>query len=50
MWNTTSFYTSIFKNCGECKMQLDSNGFNMIQNEWFNSCVNVDSSKNVRSL
>jgi hypothetical protein len=30
-------------------MQLHSNGFNT-QNEWFNSCANVDSSKDVKSL
>jgi hypothetical protein len=32
MWNLPSFlYTSISKNCGECKMQSMSNGFNNIQ-------------------
>jgi hypothetical protein len=35
MWNITSFYTSILRNFGECKMELDSN-------ELFNSCANVD--------
>jgi hypothetical protein len=24
MWNITGFYTFILRNCGECKMQLDS--------------------------
>jgi len=27
MWNITKVYIFIFKNYGECKMQLDSNGF-----------------------
>ncbi len=38
------------ENCGECKMQLMSNEFNSIQNEWFNSCVNVNSSKNAKKI
>jgi len=28
IWNITNFYTFIFENYDECKMQLDSNGFN----------------------
>jgi hypothetical protein len=30
-------------------MQLDSNGFNTFK-KWFNSCANVDSSRDLRSL
>jgi hypothetical protein len=45
MWIFTSFYASISKNCGECKIQLMSSGFNNIQNEWFDSYANVNSSK-----
>ncbi len=29
----SNFYTSISKNCGECKMQLINSGFNNIHNE-----------------
>jgi len=28
MWDLSSFYSSISKNCDECKMQLMNNGFN----------------------
>jgi len=45
MWDFPNFYTSISTNCGECQMQFMSSGFNNIQNEWFNSCANVNSSK-----
>jgi hypothetical protein len=31
MWNITSFCTFIEKHYGECKVQLDSNGFNMFK-------------------
>jgi hypothetical protein len=40
-----NFYTSISKKYVEGKMQLMSSGFNNIQNEWFNSCANVNSSR-----
>jgi hypothetical protein len=45
MWDLPSFYSSISKNCDECKIQLMNNGFNNIQSEWFNSCANVNNSK-----
>ncbi len=38
------------ENCGECKMQFMNNGFNNIQSEWFNSCVNVNSSKDAKKI
>ncbi len=28
------FYTSILRNCGGCKMQLDSNGFNTFKMDY----------------
>jgi len=31
-------------------MQLDNNGFNTFKINYFNSCANVDSSRDVRSL
>jgi hypothetical protein len=48
MWDFPNFYTSIFKKISECKMQLMNNGFNNIQNEWFNSWVNVNSLRDMR--
>jgi len=45
-----SFYTSILKNYGECKMQFMSSGFNNIQNEWFNSYANVSNSWNAKKF
>jgi len=30
MWDFPNFYTSISKNCSQCKMQLMSGGFNKI--------------------
>jgi hypothetical protein len=50
MWDFPNFYTSISKNCVKCKMQLMNSGFNDIQNEWFNSCVNVNSSKDAKKF
>jgi hypothetical protein len=50
MWNFLNFYTSISKSCDECKMQILSNGFNNIQIEWFNSCANVNSSKDANNI
>ncbi len=50
MWDFPSFYTSISKNYGECKMQFISNGFNNIQSEWFNSCADVNNLKNAKKL
>jgi hypothetical protein len=38
------------KNCGECKMQLMNSGFNNIQSEGFNSCENVNSSRNAKKI
>jgi len=48
MWNFQKLYTSISKNCAECKMQLMNTKFNNIQSEWFNSCVNVNDSKDAK--
>jgi len=48
MWNFQKLYTSISKNCGECEMQLVNTKFNNIQSEWFNSCVNVNHSKDAK--
>ncbi len=31
-------------------MQLMSNGFDNIQNEWFNSCANVNSLRNAKKF
>jgi hypothetical protein len=31
-------------------MQLMSSGFNNIQNEWFNSCVNVNNSRDAKKF
>jgi len=31
-------------------MQLMNNGFNNIQIEWFNSCANVNNSKNAKKI
>jgi len=50
MWNFLCFYTSISKSCGECKMQFMNNGFNIIQREWFSSCVNVNSSRDAKKI
>jgi len=48
MWDFPSFYTSFSKNCVECKIKFMNSGFNKIQNEWFNSCANVNSSKDAK--
>jgi hypothetical protein len=50
MWDFPNFYTSISKNYGECKMQFMNSGFNNIQNDWFNSCNDVDNSRNVKKF
>jgi hypothetical protein len=50
MWNFPNFYTSIKKNCGECKTQLMNRGFNNIQSEGFNSCENVNDSRNAKKF
>jgi hypothetical protein len=50
MWNFPNFYTSISKNCVECKIQFMSSEFNNIQNEWFNSCANVNSSRDAKKF
>jgi hypothetical protein len=42
MCDLSHFYTSISKNCVECKLKFMSNGFNNIQSEWFNPCANVN--------
>jgi hypothetical protein len=42
----SNFYTSTSKNCDECKIQFIYN----IQSEWFNSCANVNSSRNVKKI
>jgi hypothetical protein len=50
MWHFPNFYISISKNCGECKMQLMNSVFKNIQNEWFKSCANVNSSLDVKKF
>jgi len=50
MWDFTTFYISISKNYGECKMQLMNNGFNNMENEWMNECANFNNSKYVRKF
>jgi hypothetical protein len=45
-----SLYISISKNCDENKMQFLNNKFNTSKNEWFNSCANFDSSKDVTNF
>jgi hypothetical protein len=46
MWDFSNFYTSISKNCSDYKMEILSSGLNNIQNEWFNSYANINSSRN----
>jgi hypothetical protein len=36
------------KNYGEYKMKLMNSEFNNIQNEWFNSCANINRSKDAK--
>jgi hypothetical protein len=48
MWISTSFYASISKNYGECKMQLMNSEFSNIQNEWFDSYANVNRPKDAK--
>jgi hypothetical protein len=50
MWNFLSFYTSFSKNYAKCKIQFMSSGFNNIQSEWFNSSVNVNSSRDAKKI
>ncbi len=50
MLDFLNIYTSISKNCVECKMQLMSSGFNIIQSERFNSCANVISSRDAKKF
>jgi hypothetical protein len=38
------------KKLSECKMQLMSRRFNNIQNEWFNSCANVNGSRDAKKI
>ncbi len=45
-----SFYTYIYKNYDECKMQFMNSGFNNILSEWFNSYANVNSSRDVKKI
>jgi hypothetical protein len=45
---STSFYASISKNYGECKMGLMNSGFNNIQSEWFDSYANVNMLKDAK--
>jgi hypothetical protein len=47
---TSQIFTSISKNYDECKMQFMNSGFNNIQSEWFNSCANVNSSKDAKQF
>jgi hypothetical protein len=50
MWEFLIFFTSISENCGECKMNFMSNGFNNIQIEWFKSCANANNSKDAKKF
>jgi hypothetical protein len=43
----SSLYTFVSKNYDESKIELLNNKFNTYKNEWFNSCANVDSWKDV---
>jgi len=50
MWDLSNFYTSISKKYDEWKMQFMNNGFDNIQNEWSNSCANVNSLRNAKKI
>jgi hypothetical protein len=50
MWYFPNFYTSISKNCSECKMQFMSSGFNNIEGEWFNLRAIVNNSRDAKKF
>jgi hypothetical protein len=49
MWDLPNFYTSIFINCDEWKMQLISIRFNAFKMNGFNSFTNVNNIIDVKN-
>jgi len=49
-YETSQIFKCPFQKRNECKMQLLISGFSNIQNEWFNSCANINGSKRCKKF